>query len=103
MTGDAMDSLCFGCGHGQQAECLHHGEGGTVAADLPYTKEKLTPGDCHTQSFAVAQLSPNVVLIDKLCQSKKRMRHGRPGGSAVFTIREKRQYAVPRGDNTLRP
>ena len=51
VAGDAADGLRFGGSDGQQAEGLHHGEGGAVAAHLPYTEEKLTPGKCHTKSF----------------------------------------------------
>jgi hypothetical protein len=52
--------------------------------------------------FAGAQLSPNVVLIEELCQSKKECDTAAQEAAPFFTIREKRQYAVPRGDNILR-
>jgi hypothetical protein len=56
MTGDTADGLRFACSDGQKAKRLHHGEGGTIAAYLPYTEEKLTPGECHTDSFAGARM-----------------------------------------------
>src|SRR5882757_4400412 len=47
VAADATDFLRFGGSDGQQAECLHHGEGCAIAAYLTYSVEKLTTGKCH--------------------------------------------------------